>query len=71
VQAGSSGAAIGRSATGRFAPVRPIRTLVTCAGIVALAAGTSCSGGDEPDDQITRIDGPAVVDEDRDGQPDG
>jgi hypothetical protein len=46
---------------------------MTCAGSIALASGliAACSGGDEPDDQITRIDGPAVVDEDRDGQLDG
>jgi hypothetical protein len=31
----------------------------------------ACSGDDGPDDQITRIDGPAVVDEDGDGQLDG
>jgi len=70
---GSPVAATGRRSTGRFAFVRPIRTLLTCAGAVALASGSlaACSGGDEPDDQITRIDGPAVVDEDRDGQPDG
>jgi hypothetical protein len=30
-----------------------------------------CSGDDGPNDEITRIDGPAVVDEDRDGQLDG
>lgn len=32
---------------------------------VALVAIVACSGGDDdPSDQITRIDGPAVVDED-------
>jgi hypothetical protein len=38
------------------------RALLPVVAVVAIAA---CSGGgDEPSDQITRIDGPAVVDED-------
>lgn len=33
--------------------------------VVALVMIAACSGGDEdPSDQITRIDGPAVIDED-------
>jgi len=70
---GSKVAAIGRHANARFAPVRTTPTLVTCAVAIALASASAgaCSGGDEPEDRITRIDGPAVVDEDRDGQPDG
>ncbi|MFT6393154.1 MAG: hypothetical protein ACJA14_002683 [Ilumatobacter sp.] len=33
--------------------------------VVALVVIVACSGGDEdPSDQITRIEGPAVVDED-------
>jgi hypothetical protein len=66
-------AAIERCATGRFAAVRMTLTPVTCAAVIALASVSAgaCSGGDELDDRITRIDGPAVVDEDRDGQPDG
>jgi hypothetical protein len=53
--------------------MRPIRTLALCAGVVLLGSGlgTACSSDDGPDDEITRIDGPAVVDEDRDGRPDG
>ena len=38
--------------------------------LVLIGVGCSDGGDDEPG-QITRIDGPAVVDEDRDGQLDG
>jgi hypothetical protein len=67
------GAASGRCAADMFSRMwsNPIR--VVCVGIVALAVGSmvGCADGDEPDEQITRIDGPAVVDADRDGQLDG
>lgn len=33
--------------------------------VVASLAIVGCSGGDDSPDQITRIDGPAVVDEDQ------
>jgi hypothetical protein len=66
-------AAIARRATSRFARMRPVGHLAIRVGVVALFVGfaAACSGGDEPSDEITRIDGPAVVDEDGDGQPDG
>ncbi len=42
-----------------------MRYLAACIATLALGA---CSGGsDEPTNQITRIDGPAVVDDDRGG----
>jgi len=57
-------------ANGRFGAVRSTPTRVACAAATALAAVGACSGGDEPGERITRIDGPAIVDEDRDGQTD-
>ncbi len=34
---------------------------MACAAATALAAVGACSGGDEPGERITRIDGPAIV----------
>ncbi len=53
--------------------MRPMGHLAIRLGVVALfvSVAAACSGGDEPSDEITRIDGPAVVDEDGDGQLDG
>lgn len=40
--------------------------------IVGLFVAAGCStGSDEPSDEITRIDGPAVVDEDQGGADNG
>lgn len=36
----------------------------------AVLAGACSGGSDEPSDEITRIDGPAVVDEDQGGAVD-
>ena len=33
-------------------------------GVVAMLMASCSGGGDEPSDEITRIDGPAVVDQD-------
>ncbi len=53
--------------------MRPMRHLAIRVGVVVLlvSGAAACSGGDQPSDEITRIDGPAVVDEDGDGQLDG
>ena len=40
--------------------------------VCVLVVAASCSGGgEEPSDEITRIDGPAVVDEDQGGADNG
>ena len=39
--------------------------------VVVLLSCVACGGNDEPSDEITRIDGPAVVDEDLIGADNG
>ena len=50
--------------------LEPMIRVLAVMSLVLIGVGCSDGGDDEPG-QITRIDGPAVVDEDRDGQLDG